>query len=240
MAISLKEWSKSIQPTIEWANKNNEKMWFEYFMRDPARTIYMNPKYFYAPADGTILYADIYKPNEKLVEIKGINYTLRDIMEDKEFNKTCLVFGIFMTYYDVHINRVPYGSTLTYKQLTPTMSYNRPMVFAESGLDSDNVTDLYNNMHYLKTNGRMLNTMNALDLQYEYYITQIADDQVNTITHFSTKQAEWFDQCQRFSFVRWGSQVELILPLDNRYKFKCLYPKLTHVEAGIDPLIEIL
>lgn len=240
MAMPLKEWSKQIKPIIDWANNNNEKMWFEYFMRDPARSVHMDPNYFYSPADGTILYSDVYKPAEKMVEIKGMHYTLQDIVGDNEFDETCLVIGIFMTYYDVHINRVPYGSTLIYKQLTPTLSYNRPMVFAESDLDSDNVTDLYKNMNYLKTNGRMLNTLNALDLNYKYYITQIADDQVNVITHFSTKQAQWFDQCQRFSFVRWGSQVELILPLDDRYAFKCVQPKLTHVEGGIDKLVEII
>ena len=95
-------------------------------------------------------------------------------------------------------------------------------------------------MHYLKTNARMLNTLHALELNYTYYITQIADDQVNVITHFTTKQAEWFDQGQRFSFVRWGSQVELILPVDDRYEFKSLIPKLYHVEAGLDKLVEII
>ena len=239
MAIPLKEWSRQIKPIIDWANKNNEKMWFEYFMRDPARAVHMNPEYFYSPADGTIIYAEVYKPNERLVEIKGMNYTIQDIVGDTDFDKTCLVIGIFMTYYDVHINRVPYGSTLQYRQLTPTLSYNRPMVFAESDLDADNVTELYKNMNYLKTNGRMLNTLNALDLKYKYYITQIADDQVNVITHFTTKQSEWFDQCQRFSFVRWGSQVELIMPIDERYDFEVLHPILTHVEAGVDPVVRI-
>ena len=85
----------------------------------------------------------------------------------------------------------------------------------------------------------MLNTFYNPVLDYTYYVTQIADNQVNVITHFSTVQKTWFNQNDRFSFVRWGSQVELILPIDERFTFKTLVPELYHVEGCVDKLVSL-
>ena len=52
-------------------------------------------------------------------------------------------------------------------------------------------------------------------------------------------QNEIFAQNERFSFIRWGSQVDLVLPLDDRFDFKTLQNVTDHVEAGVDPLVEI-
>ena len=239
MSMPLKEWSKSIKPIMDFAITNTEKMWSETFLRDPFRASIIDPTVFYSPADGIILYDDIYEPNEKIVEIKGIHYTLKDMMDDQDFDKTCMVIGIFMTYFDVHVNRMPTGAIFSYKQLTPTTSYNRPMIFAEQDLENVEIVKLYNNMHYLKTNSRMLNTLYNPSLDYTYYVTQIADSEVNVISHFTTHQKIWFNQNDRFSFVRWGSQVELILPLDERYNFESLVPILHHVEGSKDALVKI-
>jgi phosphatidylserine decarboxylase len=237
MATPLKEWSKSIKPMMDYADNNIEKMWTETFLRDPFRGFVIDPNAFYTPADGIIIYSDICKPTEKVVEIKGMTYTLQDMMDDENFNQTCLVIGVFMTYFDVHVNRCPTGGMLSYKQLTATNSYNRPMIFAEQDLEDLDIVKLYRNMHYVKTNTRMLNTIYMPSMDYTYYVTQIADSEVNVITHFATKQKSWFDQNDRFSFVRWGSQVELILPIDKRFKFKTLHPILTHVEGAHDKLV---
>lgn len=237
MAMSLRDWSKSIGEIKKLSNDHPEQMWSEKFLRDPFRKMVIDERGFYAPADGIILYQDVYKPTEKIVEIKGMHYSLQDIMDDQTFNKECLVIGIFMTMFDVHVNRLPHGAVFTYKMLTPTTSYNKPMIFMEKDLADVDIVNLYNTMNYVKTNGRMLNTFYIPYLDYRYYITQIADNEVNSITHFTTAQYIWFNQGDRFSVVRWGSQVELILPIDKRYNFKTLVPNLFHVEAGQDKLV---
>jgi len=49
-----------------------------------------------------------------------------------------------------------------------------------------------------------------------------------------------FAQNERFSLIRWGSQVDLILPLDERFDFELCLEDHMHVEAGLDKLIKIV
>lgn len=46
-------------------------------------------------------------------------------------------------------------------------------------------------------------------------------------------------QGERFSQVRCGSQVELIIPLSERWSFTPVQATGDHVEAGIDPLVAV-
>ena len=39
--------------------------------------------------------------------------------------------------------------------------------------------------------------------------------------------------------IRWGSQVDLVLPLDERYDFDLVLPDEMHVNAGLDKLVKI-
>ena len=58
-----------------------------FFFRDPLRPNYIDFEHFYSPADGTILYQKfITDPTEPVVEIKGMNYTLQDVVGDKDYN----------------------------------------------------------------------------------------------------------------------------------------------------------
>src|SRR5262249_44734560 len=72
-----------------------------------------------------------------------------------------------------------------------------------------------------------------------YSILQIADYDVDCITPFSTRQRQRVDQGQRFSQIRYGSQVDLVVPLSDRYQLLPVQSTGDHVEAGVDPIIEI-
>lgn len=208
-----------------------------YFFRDPARPQFINRRYFFAPADGTILYAKEVDSDEKILDIKGLNYNIKNLLYDEGFNRRCLVVGIFMSFYDVHINRMPTSGILTYEDLPSIKSYNYPMLFTEKEVLGRKLK--YKKMGYALNNERRINWVYSPELDYEYYMVQIADDDINVIMHFELDQEESFTQNQRFSFIRWGSQCELILPLDERYEFKPLLTPEYHVEAGIDKLIKI-
>lgn len=235
MAKTLKEW---IATDVADAEKLGiSKMSNEYFFRDPPRPTYVDHEYFYSPADGTILYQKIVDPTEKIVEIKGINYTLQDVMGDSTYNKRSLVIGIFMSFFDVHINRVPYGGILKYKRLDPIESTNLPMLALEK--DILNKTINPNNMGYMKNNERMINTIYSPSLDYTYHVIQIADEDVDVICHFTQEQNELYGQNDRFSLIRWGSQAEIIAPIDDRYEFELCLPDHMHVEAGLDRLFRI-
>ena len=95
------------------------------------------------------------------------------------------------------------------------------------------------NMEYLKYNERMWNKIYSPSLNYTYYLIQIADEDVNVIAPFTNSQNDIFAQNERFSLIRWGSQVDLVLPLDDRFDFKLCLDDAMHVNAGLDKLVKI-
>ncbi len=211
-----------------------------FFFRDPLRPSYIDNEHFYSPADGTILYQKMVIPGapccENIIEIKGKNYTLQDVMGDKDYNKPSLVIGIFMSFYDVHINRIPYSGIIKYNRLEPIESTNKPMLAVEKDILNKVINP--NNMDYLKYNERVLNTVYNSSLDYTYYIVQIADEDVNVIAPFK-QQGDLCTQNERFSLIRWGSQVDLVLPIDSRFSFELLLKETMHINAGLDKLIKI-
>jgi len=237
MAKTLNEWIKT---DVKQAEKMSiEQLSNQFFFRDPLRTMYIDNEHFYSPADGTILYQKIIKdPTEPIVEIKGINYTLQDAMGDKDYNKPSLVVGIFMSFYDVHINRIPYGGYLSYKHIDAIESTNKPMLATEKDIFNGKINPA--NLEYLKYNERMWNKIYSPSIDYTYYLIQIADEDVNVIVPFTTNQNDLFAQNERFSLIRWGSQCEIIVPIDSRFDFELCQEDHTHVEAGIDPIFKII
>ncbi len=236
MAKTIETWLKEDVSKIK--RKGIGKISSEYFFRDPIRPNIIDNEKFYTPADGTIMYQKIVKDcNDPILEIKGINYTLKEVMGDPKFDKPCLVIGIFLSFYDVHIIRVPYSGVLKYKQLESIESYNMPMLAVEKNLLRKVINP--DNMEYLKNNERMISTIYSPTLDYTYYVTMIADEDVDVIMPFSLDQNEPFNQNERSHFVRWGSQAELIMVLDDRYDFELLQENHMHVECCYDALVRI-
>jgi phosphatidylserine decarboxylase len=106
---------------------------------------------------------------------------------------------------------------LQYKGLDPIESTNKPMLAIEK--DILNAVINPNNLEYLKYNERMWNKIYSPQLDYTYYLVQIADEDVNVIAPFINDQNSPVSQNERFSLIRWGSQVDLVLPLDDRFDF---------------------
>jgi phosphatidylserine decarboxylase len=83
MAKTLKEWinsdvSKVRDKPMKWLSE-------EHFFRDPNRPLFADEAYFFAPADGVILYADIVEADESIVDIKGKAYSLQDAMRKSDY-----------------------------------------------------------------------------------------------------------------------------------------------------------
>ncbi len=209
-----------------------------HFFRDPIRPTYVDSSYFFAPADGIILYQHKVSAAERILEIKGRAYSPRDAMRVPDYDAESLVIGIFMTFFDVHINRIPYPGRLSYREMDPIDTYNHPMLEVEKSILQD-LRISTDSMEYLHHNQRMLNRIDAVDLAQPYYVLQIADYDVDCICPFNLKQNQPVDQGERFSQVRYGSQVDLIVPLSSRFDFATVQSTGDHVEAGIDPLIKV-
>jgi phosphatidylserine decarboxylase len=236
-AKSIKEWVHEDlimvkEKSVKWLSEN-------YFFRDPLRPNYIDHKYFFSPADGIILYQKVVQQDEGILDIKGKQYTISEAIREKDIDGSFLVIGIFMTLYDVHINRIPYPGRLSYRELDPLCCTNYPMLDVEKGL-LENFHFESKNAVYLHYNQRMLNKIFSPELNLCYYILQIADYDVDSILPFELKQNRYFFQNQRFSQIRYGSQVDLIIPITKKFEFKTLQSIEHHVEAGIDPIIKIL
>jgi phosphatidylserine decarboxylase len=236
MSKNMQEWLnedvRSFQDrSISWVSQY-------HFFRDPIRPSYSDLSCFFSPADGIIVYQQTVRADEHILEIKGKPYCLRDALRDMHYGETSLVIGIFMTFFDVHINRIPYPGRLSFKQLDPIATYNQPMLNVEKSIlkDLHIATD---SMEYLHYNQRMVNRIYSPDLRQSYYVLQIADYDVDCITPFNLKQNEAFSQGRRFSQVRYGSQVDLIVPLSSEFHFTTVQNTGDHVEAGVDPLIRV-
>jgi phosphatidylserine decarboxylase len=236
VAKTLREWLDADVAEV----KDRSVGWLSqhHFFRDPIRPIYCEPTYFFSPADGIILYQETVAPDERIVDVKGKAYSLREAMRDDHFDQTCCVIGIFMTFYDVHINRVPYSGRLSYKLLDPIDTYNYPMLDVEKGLLEDLRVNT-STATYLHNNQRVLNRVYAPNLRQSYYILQIADYDVDSITPFELKQNQPCEQNHRFSQIRYGSQVDLIVPLSGSQDFAWTQKPGVHVEAGIDTLLKV-
>lgn len=236
MAKKLHDWlDTDVRPfrdqPISWISQH-------HFFRDPIRANYSDPRYFFAPADGIILYQRKVRADECIVEIKGKAYCLRDALRDPHCDGESLVIGIFMTFFDVHINRIPYPGRLSYREEDPIDTYNHPMLDVEKSI-LDDLRISPDSLDYLHHNQRMLNRIYSDQLDQTYYVLQIADYDVDCITPFSVKQNQPVFQGQRFSQIRYGSQVDLIIPLGCPFDFATVQETGDHVEAGIDPIVEV-
>ena len=236
MAKPLHDWLETdVAPmrerSLRWLAEN-------HFFRDPTRAVYADARFFFPPADGIILYAREVRPDQAIVDIKGRPYSLRTALRAPEFRHECLVVGIFMTFYDVHVNRVPYPGRLSYRELDTLDTYNYPMLDVEKDLLAE-LAPYTERAGYLFNNQRMLNRVFSIDLGQQYYVLQVADYDVDSITPFRLRQNQPFAQNQRFSQIRYGSQVDLIIPLSKRWQLEPLLEPGMHVEAGVDPLVRV-
>lgn len=236
MAKALQEW---IADDVRRARRQSLRALSEqFFFRDPIRPTYSDVSYFFAPADGVIMYQRQVAPDAPLVEIKGIPYTLRDALRQHAPEQACLAIGIFMTLYDVHVNRVPFAGMLRHDALPPIETHNRPMLSVEEALLHGRVEALAD-ADYLFSNQRMVSRVYTSMLGLTYFLLQIADYDVSAILPFSQERCQHYAQNQRFSEIRFGSQVDLIIPLSAHWRFETMLPDRTHVEAGLDPLVRI-
>lgn len=235
--MPLKTWLAS--PEIRRLKGLSKGQFYEQsFHRDPLRTVHINPKVFYSPADGIILHAlDHVEPTEPIVAIKGKKFTPQDALDDKDYNLPSLVVSVFMTRMDVHINRVPTSGYLSEVHKTPYLfTPNISMKLEEDALlDEGGVQD--EDLGYLFANERRISRIYAPQIKCSYYLIQIAERDVDEILNWDY---EHYTQGERFGLIRFGSQCTIVLPLKGDNQYRILTERNMHVEAGIDPIIEIL
>ncbi len=235
MSKSIKDWIKSIEPYKKMADENPEEYYGTHFFRDPLRPQMIDCDHIYSPADGVIVDQGMVEADEEIVDIKGIQYTPQKLLEDETFDKKSLVISIFMSQYNVHVNRLPTDGNVFWKKVAPLQTLNKPMLFEERDIMKGQID--YKDMGYPTKNGRMINTI--YNGRYTYYLIQICDPDVSVIAPFDTDQGVHYSQNERFSVVRYGSQVTLILPIVDCWEFVTKEEVKRVVEGGVDKLVHL-
>ena len=151
-----------------------------WFFRDPERRIPNEPNVIVSPADGKI--------TEIVTENEPIN------------GKLCKRVTIFLSVFNVHVNRVPIGGTIE------DIRYNPGKFLAafnpKASMDNEQNIIL---IHNGKTN---------------ILVKQIAGLIARRIVCWP-KKGDHYETGQRYGLIRFGSRVDILLPEDVKLSVAC-------------------
>lgn len=155
-------------------------IWVATFFRDPIRTTPRGEKYIVAPADGLITMIVKVPPPPQL---RG-----PDCLADGEYTRV----SIFMSVFDVHINRSPISGRVRRIAYVPGKFVNA---------DLDKASEDNERQHF------MVESPEGLRIGF----TQIAGLVARRILSF-VKEGDLVEAGQRIGLIRFGSRVDVFLP----------------------------
>lgn len=162
------------------------------FFRDPERPASGRRDIIVSPADGRVVYVRPVQPGQiPLADKKGRTCALRELAGTTLGDGPAIAIGISMNLSDVHVNRAPVGGRVRFTEhVAGTFGSLR-------------------NPQMLLTNERVTTVIEDSDL--EIAIVQIASRLVRRIVTFVSND-DALDLGQRIGAIRFGSQVDLIIP----------------------------
>lgn len=174
-------------------------IWALMFFRDPERNCPADINLLLAPADG------------RITEIETVT-------ETSFIGGPALRIGIFLSIFDVHINRAPCNVRI--EKITYTKGKYLNAMNPESGrLNESNELDLI-----------------QTDIPKDKLIVRQISGAIARRIVCATEQGRELSGGQRFGMIKFGSRTELYLPV--RENVKCLVQIGDKVKAGLTPLVK--
>ncbi len=164
--------------------------WMIYFFRNPTRDIIPQQEAVLSPADGEIV-------------------AIQQVYEDEYLHRECIQVSIFMSPFNVHVNRSPISGTIEYYKYHPGK-----YLVAFHPKSS-------------KLNERTTVVVKRSD-GMEVLFRQIAGFVARRIV-FYPKQGDVLSQGQEVGFIKFGSRLDLFLPLDAQIEVSLGQ----HVQSGL-------
>ncbi len=155
-------------------------LWVLAFFRDPVRTVPQGDNLVVAPADGMVTLIMNVPPPRELAGPDGLS------------DETMVRVSIFMSVFDVHINRAPIAGTIKQVVYIAGKFLNA---------DLDKASDENERQHFLVENSAGL----------RIGFTQIAGLVARRIVPF-VKPGDMVTAGQRIGLIRFGSRVDVYLP----------------------------
>ena len=147
-------------------------VFFIYFFRNPSRSMPYDPNILYSPADGTVM-------------------AVEDIFDDEYLNEPATKVTVFLSVFNVHVNRSPIDGEIKYQRYTCGKvfpAYKKSASFENErhaiGLD----------------NGRM-----------RILVTQVAGLLARRIVSWVTLGHQ-MKQGECYGMIKFGSSTELVVP----------------------------
>jgi phosphatidylserine decarboxylase precursor-related protein len=162
------------------------------FYRDPERVVPDREGAVVSPADGEVVYVQEARAGILPVASKhGRDYRLDELTRTRLEFEDAIVVGIGMSFSDVHVNRAPIAGTITLQHHFPGRfgSLGKPRMVFE--------------------NERATTVIDGGGI--EVAVVQIASRLVRKIVAFA-KSGQRVGLGQRIGVIRFGSQVDLVLP----------------------------
>jgi phosphatidylserine decarboxylase len=176
-------------------------LWALSFFRDPEREVPKDKDILLAPADGTI--TDI------------------ETVDEKEFIKgKALRIGIFLSIFDVHINRSPC------KAKVEKITYHEGQFLDARNLESGRVNE--SNDLWLA----------QLEPPYNKLIARQISGAIARKIVCRAKEGQELVAGERFGMIKFGSRTELYVPASER--IECLVKKGDKVKAGLTAMIRYI
>ena len=154
-------------------------IWVAAFVRDPIRTTPVGPRLIVAPADGLVTLISKVAPPPELAGDDGLS---------GEYTRV----SIFMSVFDVHINRTPIAGTVRRIAYVPGKFLNA---------DLDKASEDNERQHFL------VESEDGLKIGF----TQIAGLVARRIMSF-VKEGDRVTSGERVGLIRFGSRVDVYLP----------------------------
>lgn len=174
-------------------------IWVLLFFRDPYRDVPADKNLLLAPADG------------KVTDI--------EIVDENDFiGQKALRIGIFLTIFDVHINRAP--CNVKVERITYKPGKHKNAANPQSGRVNES-NDLV-----------MVRTDSPKD---RLIVRQISGAIARRIVCAATEGQE-LSGGEKFGMIKFGSRTELYVPA--RENAKCLVKVADKVKAGLTPLVK--
>jgi phosphatidylserine decarboxylase len=146
-----------------------------FFFRNPVRKINTDQSIVYAPADGKII-------------------AIEEVFETEFLNRNCIKVSIFMSIWNIHVNRYPISGHIIYTKYHPGK-----YLIAHHPKSSE--LNEHQTVVIEKTGGT------------EIMVKQIAGTVARRIVCYA-KQGQNVEQGDDLGFIRFGSRVDIFIPLN--------------------------
>lgn len=143
-----------------------------YFFRDPERTIPQTENVIISPADGKVLF-------------------IKDVVDNKYINEKCRQISIFMSPFNVHVNRIPISGKLEY------LKYYHGKYLAAF----DDKASTENERAEYGINSSLGKVM----------FTQVAGFMARRLVYV-IKEGDMVKAGERFGMIKFGSRVDIVVP----------------------------